>query len=64
MKSLTDYTIREIRLLGPRGGTKRAWKIETGPYHKSLATFMTRREAEDELALLVNEAHAAKRAAP
>jgi hypothetical protein len=57
-KALTDYTIREIRLLGPRGATKRAWQIETGPYHKAIATFMSRREAEEELALLVNEAHA------
>jgi hypothetical protein len=55
--ALTDYSIREIRLLGRGGSTKRAWTIETGPYHKAVATFMSRREAEEELAFLVNEAY-------
>ena len=57
---LTDFSIREIRLLGPRGATKRAWRIETGPYHKEIATYMSRREAEEDLALLINEEYEAR----
>lgn len=58
MKALTDYTIREVIVRGPRGGQGRQWKIETGPYYREVAAFTTRREAEEELTRLVNEAHA------
>lgn len=59
-KPPTDYTIREVIVLGPRGGQERQWKIETGPYHHEVAAFTTRREALEELARLVNEAHEAR----
>jgi hypothetical protein len=57
-RPLTDYRVVAVDVLGPRGGLTREWQIQTGPYHKSIAEFTSRREALDELARLVNEAHA------
>lgn len=58
MSALTDYRVVPVIVLGTLGGETKVWRIHTGPYHSIVAEFTTRREALDELARLVNEAHA------
>lgn len=55
--ALTDYRVVGVKIVGPRGGLQDAWHVVTGKYDRVVASFTTKREAMDELAELVNNAH-------
>jgi hypothetical protein len=53
----TDYRVEPVAILGPRWGLTTVWRIHAGPNASIVAEFPSRREALDELAVLVNEAY-------